>query len=59
MTAEDMENSMMNKTERRLEVLTIHDAILAAESISMLMGTEVEPRKEFLFKNVDFSKINN
>lgn len=59
MTAKDMEESMMHKTDRRLEVLTIHDAILAAESISMLMGTDVDPRRKFLFENVDFSKINN
>lgn len=57
MTAEDMEASMMSKTERRLEVLTIHDAEKAAESLEMLMGTEVEARKNFLFENVDFSKL--
>ncbi len=59
MTAEDMELSMMNKKERRLEVLTIHDVELVKESIEMLMGTEVEKRRDFLFENVDFSKINN
>ena len=59
MTAEDMELSMMNKKERRLEVLTIRDIELAKESIEMLMGTEVEKRRDFLFANVDFSKLNN
>lgn len=59
MTAEDMELSMMNKKERRLEVLTIHDAELAKESIEMLMGIEVKRRRDFLFENVDFGKINN
>lgn len=59
MTAEDMELSMMNKKERRLEVLTIRDIELAKESIEMLMGTEVEKRRAFLFENVDFSKLNN
>lgn len=59
MTAEDMELSMMNKKERRLEVLTIRDIELAKESIEMLMGTDVEGRREFLFENVDFSKLNN
>lgn len=58
MTAEDMAASMMNPTERRLEQLTIHDAEAAANSIMMLMGPEVEPRREFLFKNVDFSILN-
>ena len=58
MSADDMAASMMNPTERRLEVLTINDVEAAAESIKMLMGDEVEGRKEFLFENVDFSVIN-
>lgn len=59
MTAEDMEASMMNKKDRRLEVLTIHDAETARESLKMLMGTEVEDRRDFLFDNVDFNILNN
>ena len=58
MTAEDMEASMMHKTDRRLEVLTIHDAEAARESLKMLMGTEVEDRRDFLFDNVDFNILN-
>lgn len=58
MTTADMEASMLNATERRLEVLTIHDLEAAADSIQMLMGEEVEPRREFLFENVDFSILN-
>ena len=59
MTAEDMEASMMNKTDRRLEVLTINDAEAARESLKMLMGTEVEDRRDFLFDNVDFNILNS
>lgn len=59
MTAEDMEESMMHKTNRHLEILTVHDVVEAGESLRMLMGTDVEDRKEFLFENVDFSKLNN
>ena len=59
MTVEDMEASMMNKTDRRLEVLTISDAEMARESLRMLMGEEVEDRRDFLFENVDFSIINS
>ena len=55
---DDMEKSMLHPTERRLEVLSIHDVELAAESIQMLMGPEVEGRRQFLFDNVDFSIIN-
>lgn len=59
MGAEDMEASMLHPTERRLEVLTVHDAEAAAASLQMLMGSDVEPRREFLFENVDFSVLNN
>ena len=55
MTAEDMEASMLHPTERRLEVLTIHDAELAKQNLHMLMGEEVDARKKFLFDNVDFN----
>jgi DNA gyrase/topoisomerase IV subunit B len=59
MGAADMEASMLHPTERRLEILTVHDADAAAKSLEMLMGEYVEPRKEFLFENVDFSVLNN
>lgn len=57
--ADDMERSMLHPTERRVEILTISDVKAAQESLYMLMGTDVEPRRKFLFENVDFSKINN
>ena len=59
MTSEDMEASMMNKTDRHLEILTIGDVEAAAESLKMLMGPDVDDRRDFLFENVDFSIINN
>ena len=58
-SAEDMEASMLHPTERHLEVLTIKNMEAAAESLQMLMGEDVEPRKEFLFENVDFSILNS
>lgn len=58
MTSEDMISSMMHPEKRRVEILTIHDVQAAAESIQMLMGPEVEGRRDFLFENVDFSIIN-
>ena len=57
--AEDMEVSMLHPTERRLEVLTIKDAEMAAKSLEMLMGPQVEGRRQFLFDNVDFSILNS
>lgn len=58
LNSDDMERSMLHPTERRLEILSIHDAELAAESLMMLMGPEVEGRRQFLFDHVDFSVIN-
>ena len=58
MTAEDMMASMLHPEKRRLEVLTIHDIQAAHDSILMLMGPEVEGRRDFLFENVDFSILN-
>jgi DNA gyrase/topoisomerase IV subunit B len=54
-----MEASMMHKDNRHLEILTVKDVVEAGESLRMLMGTDVEGRREFLFENVDFSKLNN
>ena len=59
LNSEDMEMSMMNPKERRLEILTISDVEAAAESLKMLMGPDVDDRRDFLFENVDFSIINN
>ena len=59
LNADDMEKSMLSSSERRLEVLAIHDAELAQQSLFTLMGPEVEPRRDFLFENVDFSKLNS
>lgn len=59
LNAEDMEQSMLHPTERRLEILSVKDVEAAAESLKMLMGPEVEGRRDFLFENVDFSILNN
>lgn len=58
MTSEDMEQSMMNKELRRLEVLTIRDVESVKNKIEMLMGQEVKERRDFLFDRVDFNKLN-
>ena len=59
LNSKDMKMSMMHPKDRRLEILTIGDAESARESLKMLMGTEVDERREFLFENVDFNIINN
>ena len=58
---------MRSQTKKSLTFSLIYDIIRykekegivsAAESIMMLMGPEVEGRREFLFENVDFSILN-
>jgi len=57
--ADDMERSMLHPTERRVEILTVKDIQAAGEMLNILMGNDVDPRREFLFENVDFSVLNN
>lgn len=59
LSKEDVKDSMLHPTNRRVEVLAIEDFEEAAESLNMLMGTKVDPRREFLFENVDFSVLNS
>lgn len=58
LSKEDVKDSMLHPTNRRVEVLTIEDFEEAEESLNMLMGTKVSDRRDFLFENVDFSILN-
>ena len=58
MTPQDMKESMLHPTNRHLDILTVDDYDAFCESINVLMGPQVEDRREFLFENVDFSVIN-
>lgn len=58
MTPADVKNSMLHPEHRHLDVLTVNDYDEFSESIRVLMGTNVDDRREFLFENVDFSIIN-
>lgn len=58
MKPEDVEESMFHEENRRLEILTIDDFEEAKNTLQMLMGKEVNPRREYLFDNVDFSILN-
>lgn len=54
MAPEDVENSMFNEANQRLEVLKIKDFDSAFDTLNMLMGKEVSARRDYLFENVDF-----
>lgn len=51
----DTEQSMFNKEKQRLEILIPTPE--AITQLELLMGKEVKPRKDFVFKNIDFSKM--
>lgn len=59
MRPEDVEESMFHAENQHLECLTIDDFEQTYQTLVMLMGKEVSPRRDYLFENVDFSVLNN
>ena len=55
MDAEELFETTMDPKRRSLIKVTIEDAMLAEKRISVLMGDKVEPRKEWINENVDFT----
>ena len=55
MDAEELFETTMDPRKRSLIKVTIEDAMLAEKRVSVLMGDKVEPRKEWINENVDFT----
>lgn len=55
MNANQLWETTMNPATRSLVKVTITDASLAEKRVSVLMGDNVTPRKEWIEENVDFS----
>ena len=55
MDADELYETTMNPETRSLIKVSITDAALAEKRVSVLMGDKVEPRKEWIEENVDFS----
>lgn len=55
LSADVARESMFNPAYQRLDVFKYNEE--AMELLYDLMGEDVEPRRDFIMKNVDFSKI--
>ncbi len=55
MDADELYETTMNPATRSLIKVSITDAALAEKRVSVLMGDKVEPRKEWINENVDFT----
>jgi len=56
LSAESARKSMFDPEYQRLDILEYDPH--AIELLTQLMGSDVTPRKDFIFKNVDFSTIS-
>ena len=56
MNPEQLWETTMNPATRNIIKVTLSDEYTADEVISMLMGSEVEPRREFIEKNAQYVK---
>ncbi|MEG0994550.1 MAG: DNA topoisomerase IV subunit B [Bacilli bacterium] len=55
MNADQLADTTMKKETRTLIKINIDDALLAEKRVSILMGDAVEPRKNWIEENVEFS----
>ena len=55
MNYDQLWETTMNPLSRSLIKVNIDDASLAEKRVSVLMGDKVEPRKEWIEENVEFS----
>jgi len=58
MSAEQLMETTMDPAHRLLKQVTIENAAAADYTVSMLMGDEVAPRREFIENNATYAKID-
>ena len=59
MDAIQLRETTMDPEKRSLIKVSINDGALAEKRVSVLMGDKVEPRKEWIEENVDFTLQDN
>ncbi len=59
MSAEQLWTTTMDPAKRSMIRVTLEDAVMADREITMWMGDDVGPRKEYINKNANFNKLDN
>lgn len=58
MTPEQLWETTMNPATRLLKQVTIEDAKEASDLVTLLMGSQVEPRREFIHENANYANLD-
>ena len=58
MDAEQLWETTLDPSIRKLKLVTIEDAFMASETTELLMGSEVPPRKQFIYEHAQDAELD-